>query len=110
MKMILAILNKDDELETVEALNQASFFVTKLSTTGGFLKKKNATILIGTEDERVESAIGIIRAKAGKRSELRCAPSPLDTSGSLDMMALPMEVEVGGCTIFILPVDGIEKY
>ena len=45
MKMIMAILHKDDELETIEELNIAGYMVTKLATTGGFLKKKSTTII-----------------------------------------------------------------
>ena len=45
MKMIMAILHKNDELETIEELNIAGYMVTKLATTGGFLKKKSTTIM-----------------------------------------------------------------
>ena len=53
MKLILAIIQSADEADTVQELNAKGFFVTKLSTTGGFLKAKNTTLLIGTEDEKV---------------------------------------------------------
>ena len=46
MKMIMAILHKNDELETIEELNIAGYMVTKLATTGGFLKKKSTTIMM----------------------------------------------------------------
>ena len=110
MKMILAILSRDDEMKTVDELNKAQFFVTKLSTTGGFLKKKNTTILIGTEDERVQEAIELIRANAKKRTELRCTPAAIEPNGSMEMMPVPLEVEVGGCTIFVFPVEQMGKY
>ena len=53
MKMIMAILHKDDELETIEELNIAGYMVTKLATTGGFLKKKSTTIMVVVDDEKV---------------------------------------------------------
>ena len=40
MKLILAIVNKDDEADTISELNKNQFFVTKLATTGGFLNGK----------------------------------------------------------------------
>ena len=43
MKMIFAIISKNDEDITVTALNEAGFFATKLSSTGGFLKKSNTS-------------------------------------------------------------------
>ena len=52
MKLILAIIQAADEADSVQELNKRGFFVTKLSTTGGFLKAKNTTLLIGTDDEK----------------------------------------------------------
>ena len=54
MKMVWAILRKEDEETTTHALNDSGYVVTKLATTGAFLRKKNVTLLIGTEDEKVE--------------------------------------------------------
>ena len=52
MKLILSIIQSADEADTVQELNKHGYFVTKLSTTGGFLKAKNTTLLIGTDDEK----------------------------------------------------------
>ena len=60
MKMIIAIIGSEDADDLVYELNQHSFFVTKLSTMGGFLKK-STTLMLGVEDERVEDAISIIK-------------------------------------------------
>lgn len=57
MKMIFAMLHSEDVDETVEELNKEKYWVTKLSTTGGFLKNKNVTLVIGTEDEQVPGAL-----------------------------------------------------
>ena len=48
MKLIVAVLRKEDEADTIAELNKKGFFVTELATTGGFLKEKNTTLLIGT--------------------------------------------------------------
>ena len=50
MKLIVAVLRKEDEADTIAELNKKGFFVTELATTGGFLKEKNTTLLIGTDD------------------------------------------------------------
>ena len=50
MKMIFAIVHKEDEGFVVERLNKERISVTKLASTGGFLRKGNATLMIGTED------------------------------------------------------------
>ena len=52
-KLVLAIINNDDSAIATSALNAEGFFVTRLSTTGGFLTVGNTTLLIGTEDGKV---------------------------------------------------------
>ena len=69
MKMIMAILHKNDELETIEELNIAGYMVTKLATTGGFLKKKSTTIMVVVDDEKVAEALKII-----KKDDHLCKP------------------------------------
>ena len=70
MKLILSIIQSADEADTVQELNKHGYFVTKLSTTGGFLKAKNTTLLIGTDDEKVDGAIEILKKYAGHRMQL----------------------------------------
>ena len=60
MKLIIAIVNNDDSAVVASALTKENFTVTKLSTTGGFLMVGNTTLLIGTEDERVDTAKQIV--------------------------------------------------
>ena len=48
MKLIIAIVNNDDSSDVQTALTEGGFFVTKLATSGGFLKKGNTTFFIGT--------------------------------------------------------------
>lgn len=98
MKLILAIVNNEDTARAVDALMKAGFFVTRLSTTGGFLMMGNTTLLIGTDEERVPMALGILRqhctARTQPGSKIRQAES----------------VTVGGATIFVLDVDHMEKF
>ena len=95
MKMITAIIEERDGDRTIKALNKEGFYCTKLAATGGFLKKSNLTILIGCEDEAVNSAIEIIKREAGRRSEDR-----LYVSGHGNTIP----TVVGGCTLFVTDV------
>ena len=70
MKLILAIINNDDSVRASAALNNAGYFVTRLSTTGGFLMAGNMTLLIGTEDERVDDCIKVISRCCKQRTEI----------------------------------------
>jgi uncharacterized protein YaaQ len=63
MKLILAIVADQDANKVIDSLVAAGYpGPTRISTVGGFLRKGNATLLLGTEDERVEQAIDVIRA------------------------------------------------
>ncbi len=70
MKLILAIVSNDDSSSVSSALNKANFSVTRLATTGGFLRAGNTTIIVGTEDEKVDKAIEIIGNESKRRTEI----------------------------------------
>lgn len=98
MKLILAIVNNDDAARVSDALMRSGFFVTRLSTTGGFLMMGNTTFLIGTDEVRVPMAMGILRQHCTTRTQ---QPSGLRQSEP---------VNVGGATVFVLDVDHMEKF
>ena len=106
MKMITAIVNKKDANEVCDALANEKFTFTKMATTGGFLKSGNVTLLIGTEDEKVDEVMDIIRKHCAKRMEI--VPSVVNS-------AIPTfgyyktEVPVGGATVFVTDVERFEK-
>lgn len=106
MKLILAIVNNDDTVSVIKALNEERFQTTKLATTGGFLSKGNTTIITGCEDKDVNKIIDIIGSKSKKRSEYVASGLPYD---STELIANPIEVTVGGATIFVLNVDQFRK-
>ena len=54
MKLVIGIINSDDANDLLAEITKASFQATKLSTSGGFLKMGNVTVLVGVEDEQVE--------------------------------------------------------
>ena len=107
MKMILGILNNDDAPLAIQHLTKDGFFVTKLSTSGGFLRAGNVTILVGVEDEKVQPVIDIIHQHAHSRMQLMPAVSE---AGVAFFPPMPVEVRVGGATIFVLDVDRFEKF
>lgn len=112
MKMVLAILHKNDEFETVESLTKNKFFVTKLATSGGFLKDKNVTLLVGVEDERVQEVIRLIKESAGERRSVEYTAPPVGAGGAWSGISMmhPISVDVGGSTIFVLNVEEFRKF
>ncbi len=106
MKLVTAIVNKEDSKAVNSELVNAGFAVTRLSTTGGFLLAGNVTMLIGTEDDRVEECIRLIAEHSRKRTEV--VPSTSGYGVGITT-AFPMEVTVGGATVFVTNVERFEK-
>lgn len=106
MKLVFAIVSNDDSTKVSKALTKNRFFITKLATTGGFLMAGNTTFIIGTEDERVDELIEII----GKHSKKRSQMVPSSASYGVGMYtSFPVEVQVGGATIFVTDIERFEK-
>lgn len=106
MKLIIAIVSSDDEKKVQKALIKNEFFSTRLTTTGGFLRAGNVTFLIGVNDEKVPQALEVIEAHSKKRAKL-VPNTVVNEFGSFT--ALPIEVEVGGATVFVVNVDQFIK-
>lgn len=105
MKLIFAIVNKDDSSSVSSALTRAGFSVTKLATTGGFLKAGNTTFLVGTDDRRVDEIISIIEKHSKKRTQMVSSTTYTDSAYA----SFPVEVTVGGATVFVTDIERYEK-
>lgn len=109
MKLIVAIVQDEDAGRLTSALMNDEFSVTKLATTGGFLKAGNTTLLIGVEKNRNDKAMGIIEKICKSRKQISTSPSPTSSNAGT-YLPFPVEVIVGGATVFVLDVDQFKKY
>lgn len=107
MKLVIAVVPNDDSMNATSALTKEGFFVTKLSTTGGFLMVGNTTLLIGTEEDRIEELKSILKKHCSTRK--RISPSSNSFGRGLSDQSVAEETVVGGATIFILNVESYEK-
>lgn len=106
MKLVYAIVNNDDSHAVATALNKGGFSVTKLASTGGFLMAGNTTFLICADDEKIDELIGIIEQHSHRRKQF----VPSATSyGAGSYTSFPVEVTVGGATIFVTNIERFEK-
>lgn len=107
MKLILAIVNNDDSAEVASILTKEGYFITKLSTTGGFLMTGNTTLLIGADDSQVDN----IKKTIAKHCVTREKNVPTQTSlgRGLGIADPGAKTTVGGATVFVLSVDSFEK-
>ena len=110
MKLIFAVIRDKDANAAVDGLAQAHIGVTKLASTGGFLRDGNTTLMIGVEDGRVEVVMDILRSNCAKRTETEIV-MPHGTGGipAWGMGCTPLKVEVGGATVFVVDVAEFRK-
>lgn len=108
MKLVIAIVQGEDAQRTVTALADKGIGSTRFASSGGFLRQGNVTVLIGVEDAHVEETLQIIRANCHERTRFLTPVSPIADPGEF-IMSFPIEVQVGGATVFVVPVDKFEK-
>lgn len=109
MKLIMAVVQDKDSALLSDELVEANVRATKLSTSGGFLRSGNTTFMIGVEDERVKEVLHIIKVNCESREQYMNANVSMDVS--LDNnMPYPMQVHVGGATVFVLPVESFHQF
>ena len=108
MKLVIAIVQNEDNQKLNNALVKEGFRSTRLATSGGFLRTGNTTVMIGVEESKLEEVLGIIESvcKARKQTVSAVAPS-VDTTGFY--IPYPVEVSVGGATVFILDVEQFRR-
>jgi len=108
MKLVVAIVHNEDAGALVDALLDKEFRATRLHSSGGFLKQSNATIILGVDEAEVDEVVGIVRGNCTSRTQVVNPMPPIMEPGEF-FMPYPLEVEVGGATVFVVSVDRFEK-
>ena len=111
LKLVLAIVQDDDAIDLIEELTDKDYRVTKLATTGGFLKSGNTTLMIGVEEKEVKNLINVIEDVCKRRKEMvpTSTPNTIGTNSGM-YVPYPIEVQVGGATVFVLPIEGFHQF
>lgn len=106
MKLIFAIINNDDSHAVQSALTKQGFMATKLASSGGFLMAGNTTFMVCSEDESVDTILDIIKSHSHKRTQFIPNTASL---GEAPYSGIPVEVTVGGATVFVTNIERFEK-
>lgn len=106
MKLVMAIVSNEDASKVIKKLIKENFFVTKLATTGGFLMSGNTTMIVGVQDEMMDQCIKVISETSRRRTKL--VPNAISSEFGI-FSSTPVEVQVGGATIFVLDVEQFIK-
>lgn len=108
MKLVVAIIHDEDAHDLISALSEASIGVTKLASTGGFLRAGNTTVLAGVEAGQVDLVLEKIKENCKVRKEITTSAAMMSEASGF--MTMPMEVTVGGATVFVLDVSQHFKF
>lgn len=109
MKLIIAIVQDEDSSRLLTKLMEEGFGVTKLATTGGFLRSGNTTLLLGVEETRLDEAVKAIESVCKSRQQISGAASYPGGGVASSYASQPVNVTIGGATLFILSVDQFMK-
>lgn len=109
MKLVIAIVQSEDADRLVTELVENGFRVTRIASSGALLRRENASLLLGVDDHEVGRVLAIIRRTCRRRKEVVIPYAPAMEPG---LLWLPenFEVEVGGATVFVLPIERMERY
>ncbi|MHB8717922.1 MAG: cyclic-di-AMP receptor [Candidatus Dormibacteria bacterium] len=108
MKLVVAVIQDADAQACSDALTAGGFVCTRVASHGAFLDTRNTTLLIGVDDVQVEEVIAVLRQHARRR--VAALHSGLAVAAPLGpVVPSSVEVEVGGATVFVLPLERCEK-
>ncbi len=107
MKLVYAIVKDIDSIDVTKKLNKEGYYVTKLASTGGFLKEGNTTLMVVTEKEKVDGLIKIVKEECGPSRQVR-AESMIRSNP--DFAPVNTVVNLGGATIVVVNVESFIKF
>ena len=108
VKLVIAVVHNEDARVMIDALLAHEYRATWLHSSGGFLKQSNATILVGVEDSKVDDVVALVRDNCRARTQTGSPIPPIMEPGEF-FMPYPLEVEVGGAVVFVVPIERLER-
>jgi len=103
---LMTVMIQEQDLDLVlRALDELGAKATHLVSTGGFLGRRNATLLIGLNDSLRAGVVEVLKRSCRQRVEYLAIP----LEGSPLPLPTPVPVTVGGATVFTLAVERFEE-
>lgn len=104
MKLLIAVVQRQDEPTLTKTLSAQHIGVTRVSSKGGFLREGNVTLFIVVPDQRVDEVMQFIRRHCYTRTKFVAPLPPIAESGEF-YPSTPIEVQVGGATVFVVDAE-----
>jgi uncharacterized protein YaaQ len=102
----IAILQEQDVDLAMRALDALNISLFHLSSTGGFLGRRNATLLVGMPEGKEEEVRETLQKSCRQRVEYLAIP----LEGSPLPLPTPVPVTVGGATVFTIKAERFEEF
>jgi uncharacterized protein YaaQ len=109
MKLVIAVVQGKDVDGLLSALVRDGFRATQVNSSGGFLRESNVTLFIGVDDHDVAAVRQLIQTNCHSRTHFVNPLMPIIEPGEA-MISSPVEVPVGGATMFVVGVQRFERY
>ena len=107
MKLIIAVIQNEDEDSLVQALEDSNISSTRIGSSGGFLRASNVTMMIAVDDDQVDTVFALLRKYCKRRTRHLYPLLPNLEARERFLGSIP--VEVGGATVFVVSVERMEK-
>ncbi len=108
MKLVVAVIQAKDADAVTGALTDRGFYATEITSAGGFLRESNITLLVGVQENHVQEVLRIVRHNCQARTQFVNPLMPLVEPAEFYVPS-PVEVQVGGATVFVLSVERYER-
>jgi uncharacterized protein YaaQ len=118
-KLIISIVQRDDADPLAAALRNGGFSSTVISTTGGFLRKGNATVLVGVAERQAPVVLDVIK-RTCPRAQYSSPLPPSLVRNEMDMpssivaldpgLSGSVEVQTGGAVVFVLDIEQMLRF
>lgn len=110
MKLLIIVTHKENANTLEAALVDKKYFLTRMETRGGFLKKKNSTFLLGAKDKQVDEILEVVKKICKAKEEFVAAPAFGSTvAGDLSATNGVAKVKTGGATVFVVCLEKLVK-
>lgn len=108
MKLVIVVVQGSDAEQLLQALTERGVRATQINSAGGFLRERNVTLMIGVDAARVEEVRATVQSTCHSRTRFVNPLMPIVEPGEF-YVPNPIEVLVGGATMFVLAVERFER-
>ena len=109
MKLVVCIVHNRDRGKITDELVKAGFKFTVIASTGGFLREGNTTLLVGVNEDEIETLSSVVSANCKSREQV-VNVMPFEAGAPGAFIPSPVKVPVGGAVIFVVNVERFERF